>query len=70
MGTASPHPLLAARLRAGLTQEQLGVRAGTTAKTVASIERGYQMPQRTTAAAIAAALGLDADDLFEKEEAA
>lgn len=43
------------RIQAGLTQEQLAVYAGTTAKTVASVERGASA-QRTTLAAIEAAL--------------
>jgi transcriptional regulator with XRE-family HTH domain len=57
MGSERAEELLARRLAAGLTQEQLGVAAGVTAKTIASIERGLATrPQRTTLEAIDRAL--------------
>lgn len=68
--TPTPSGLLQRRLAAGLTQEQLGVAAGVTAKTIASIERGFSRPQRTTLEAIARALGCDADDLTGEQVAA
>lgn len=68
--TSEQRTLQARRLAAGLTQEQLGVRAGVTAKTIASIERGYSRPQRTTLQAIARVLGCKVDDLIDEEPVA
>ena len=65
MGTANPHPLLAARRKAGLTQEQLAVRAGITSKTVRAIERREWAPQESTRRALAVELGLDPEELLE-----
>ncbi len=42
------HELIAARVRAGLTQTQVGERMGTTQSVVARLERGTQMPSVNT----------------------
>lgn len=47
------------RISAGLTQEQLAVAAGVTAKTLRGVEAGIGQPQRGTLLGIARALGLD-----------
>src|SRR5438128_995229 len=51
------------RLRAGLTQQELAVRAGVGVRTVRDLERGRAArPQRSTVELLAAALGLAGPD--------
>lgn len=57
------------RLRADLTQEQLAVAAGVTAKTVASVERGANA-HNGTLLLLATALGCSVEALTDSEEAA
>lgn len=49
----------AARLRLGLTQEELAVRARLDVRTIRNVERGNTMPCRTTMEKLDAALGFD-----------
>jgi transcriptional regulator with XRE-family HTH domain len=56
------------RLRAGLTQAQLGERAGVTQHTVSDAETGRRTPRAGTIAAFAAALGVPVWRLFEADE--
>jgi transcriptional regulator with XRE-family HTH domain len=53
------------RFRAGLTQEELALKAGTTQTTVARIERDAVQPEVTTVRKLAAALGITIADLLE-----
>lgn len=59
----APHPLRAARLRAGLTQAQLAQRAGVSRATINYIEKG-QLPQLRTLLKVARSLGVDARELI------
>jgi transcriptional regulator with XRE-family HTH domain len=52
------------RFRAGLTQEELAQKAGTTQTTVARIERDAVQPEVTTIRKLAAALGKTPGDLL------
>jgi transcriptional regulator with XRE-family HTH domain len=47
----------AARIAAGLTQEQLAERAGVTDRTVRSVEKGATRPQRRVWEGLCAVLG-------------
>ena len=59
------------RLAAGLTQEELAERAGTSAQGVRSLERGYrQTPRRDTVKLLATALGLSAEERDQLQAAA
>lgn len=59
------------RLRAGLTQEQLAVHAGVTARTIQHIEaNANRRPHRGTLTLIANTLGCDVADLEPEKEAA
>lgn len=49
--------LIAARVRAGLTQEQLAQRMGTTQSAIARLESGRRMPGVRTLERLAAATG-------------
>lgn len=69
MGSATGHPLRKARQEAGLTQEQLAVHAGITAKTVANIERGGNAHPGTLLL-LANALGCEVETLSGLEKAA
>jgi len=51
------HELIAARVRAGLTQEQLAQRMGTTQSAVARLESGRRMPSVKTLERFATATG-------------
>ena len=51
------------RLDAELTQEVLAERAGISARSIQSLERGESRPHRDTARRLAAALGLQGDEL-------
>jgi len=57
-----PSPLRDARERAGLTREQLAVRAGLSSSTLYLAERAGLVSD-TTAAKLAAALGVPAEEL-------
>ena len=52
------------RFRAGLTQEELAQKAGTTQTTVARIERDAVQPEITTIRKLATALGKTPGDLL------
>lgn len=59
------------RIRAGLTQEQLAVYAGVTARTIQHIEADNgRRPYRGTLLLIANTLGCDVADLEPEKEAA
>lgn len=51
--------LRAERARAGLTQAELGDRAGLTAHSIGNYERGISTPNLDTLVRLAAALGVD-----------
>jgi len=51
----------------GLTQEELGEKAGLSYKHIGEVERGEVNPSLTTLAAIAKGLDVGIGDLFEKE---
>lgn len=50
----------------GLTQAQAAELAGVDAKTIHHVETGKRPPQAKTLAAIAQALGLDAEELLQR----
>ena len=52
------NPLRAARLAAGLTQEQLARKAGVGERAISAIERGRECPRRHTRRVILKALGI------------
>ena len=54
-----------ARVRAGLTQEQLAERAGVTVNTISGIELGRHSPRGRTLFKLADALGADVTELLE-----
>jgi transcriptional regulator with XRE-family HTH domain len=54
-----------ARFRAGLTQQELADKAGTTQTTVARIERDAVQPEVTTIRKLAATLGVEIAALLE-----
>jgi len=56
------------RLRAGLTQDELARKAGTTQTTVARIERDAVEPEVTTIRKLARALGTTPADLIPEED--
>lgn len=68
MGSATTSRLRELRLAADLTQEQLAVKAGITAKTVASAERGANV-HRGTLTLLAIALDCEVDALTLEEAA-
>lgn len=53
------------RFRAGLTQQELADKAGTTQTTVARIERDVVQPEVTTIRKLAQALGITPGDLLD-----
>ena len=57
--------LLELRERAGLTQKQLGERAGMAQATIANLEQGRNQPSLATAAALARALGITTDAFLQ-----
>jgi transcriptional regulator with XRE-family HTH domain len=61
----SPPALRRARLDAGLSQQGLSVRAGLYPNLVGYLERGQVQPMASTAVALADALDLPLDALFE-----
>jgi transcriptional regulator with XRE-family HTH domain len=56
------------RFRAGLTQQELADKAGTTQTTVARIERDAVEPEVTTIRKLAKALGVTPADLIPEED--
>lgn len=54
------HELIAARMRAGLTQEQLAQRMGTTQSVIARLEGGKRTPSMSTVQRYAQAAGCKA----------
>jgi transcriptional regulator with XRE-family HTH domain len=56
------------RLQAGLTQEQLGRRAGITGRQISTYEHGYAKPRALTGQQIASALGVSLAYLLGEEE--
>ncbi len=67
MGTATSE--LTRRRKANrLTQEQLAVKAGLTARTIREIEKGRVEPLFSTQEAIAQALACHPDDIFPTGE--
>lgn len=59
------HPLTAWRKAAGLTQAELAERAGLRKATVSDIEGGKIDPRLSSLRALAAALGVDIDDIVD-----
>jgi transcriptional regulator with XRE-family HTH domain len=57
--------LVRCRKQAGLSQEQLGYRAGLHRTAVGLIERGSRTPRIDTLVKLSAALGVDSGDLLE-----
>lgn len=55
--------LKAARVNAGLTQEEVGKEVGKSKNTIANYENGKSMPDMKTGKALAALYGLSVDDL-------
>jgi transcriptional regulator with XRE-family HTH domain len=53
------NPVRTLRLQAGLTQEEMAARAGTSQPTIAAYEAGAKSPTLTTLTRMAAALGFD-----------
>lgn len=53
-----------ARKRAGLSQEELGFRAGLHRTEVSQLERGLRLARIDTLAKLAGALGIEAGDLM------
>jgi transcriptional regulator with XRE-family HTH domain len=64
----APSPLAIHRFSAGLTQAELGARAGRTRATVANLEAGRNKPRRLTAESLAAVLGVEPSDLFPNDD--
>jgi len=67
---AKPEELLGKRMRElrkkkGLTQEELGARAGISYKYLGSIERGLENPSFRHLSRIARALGVELSELFQ-----
>lgn len=68
-GTSYEEPRSASALRVyraalGLTQAELGARAGRTRKTILRLENGQHRPTAATARALSAALGCEVAELF------
>jgi putative transcriptional regulator len=61
-------PIWNARMVAGLTQEELAVRVGTTRQTISALERGKSIPSVSLAVAIARALDSTVEELFANVE--
>lgn len=55
------------REAAGLTQTELAARAGVSRQSVGAVEAGRHLPRVDAALALAAALGVDVEDLFGSE---
>lgn len=61
-----PEALAIYRFIAGLSRQELASGAGVAEATIARLERGERRPQRRTAFAIAAVLGVPAAELFPR----
>ncbi len=59
------HPLAAWRKTVGLTQAQLAGKADVRMATISDIEQGRIDPRQSTLVALAAALGVDLDDIVD-----
>ena len=59
-----PSPLLRARYRKGLSQEELAQAVGVSRKTIWSLESGRSKPSLELAQALGLALGAPIDELF------
>ncbi|HET7574707.1 MAG TPA: helix-turn-helix transcriptional regulator, partial [Solirubrobacterales bacterium] len=57
--------LVAARERAGLTQEEVSFRSGLHRTEVSQLERGLRVPRIDTLVKLAASLGVSPADLLE-----
>nr|MBR4279809.1 helix-turn-helix transcriptional regulator [Clostridia bacterium] len=57
-----------ARLRVGMSQEDLAVASGVSRISIVRYESGERVPDIKTAARIANALGCKVDDLINKED--
>lgn len=57
--------LLAARAAAGLSQEEVGFRAGLHRTEISQLERGLRVPRIDTLAKLCGALGIEAPVLME-----
>ncbi len=55
-------------LRGDMTQEDLAARVGTTRQTILAIEKGNYNPSVGLALALAAALGVTVEDLFQLDD--
>jgi DNA-binding XRE family transcriptional regulator len=62
-------PLARLRLRAGLSQQQLAIRMGSSQPHIARCEQGKHDPGTSTIARLAEALGLPASEVFEAAQA-
>ncbi len=65
----SPTRLAEARIRAGLTQEELAGRAGSSVFSIGKYERGERVPRGPVLRRIAAATGVPVSWFFEDEGA-
>ena len=63
MGNACMADLKAERKRAGLTREELAVKAGVTVGTIYRIETGKSAPLKAVRLALATALGVSIGDI-------
>lgn len=63
-------PLTVFRVAAGLKQIDLARSAGVCRQTVSRLERGHHRPEGSTAAALAAVLGVEVEELFPVSGAA
>jgi DNA-binding XRE family transcriptional regulator len=57
------------RLRGGMTQRELGQKAGVAEVTIGAIERGVELPTMRTARRLAEALEVELTDIDEVKEA-
>ncbi len=58
--------LTRARKRAGLSQDELGIRASLHRTEVSQLERGLRVPRIDTLIKLAAAIGVPADELLDR----
>jgi putative transcriptional regulator len=56
------------RARLDLTQQELGEMVGVRRQTILALEKGHYVPSALLAFRLAAALGMQVDDLFELQE--
>jgi transcriptional regulator with XRE-family HTH domain len=60
--------LRAVRISAGLTQEEVGLRANVQRKHVSSLELGHKVPNLATAFSLASALEIELVELIRRTE--